>query len=53
MIKYEKPIVIMLEERIEKVTLQMCEHYCKWPAQYKDPDVLMNEKCEHCPLCEL
>jgi hypothetical protein len=53
MIKYEKPIVIMLEERIEKVTQQMCEHYCKWTSQYKDPDELMKDKCENCPLCNL
>ena len=53
MMNYEKPIVSMLEERIEMVTQQMCEHYCKWTSQYKDPDELMKDKCENCPLCNL
>ena len=31
---------------------EICDHVCKWPAEYKDSDDLWNEKCDHCPVTD-
>lgn len=31
---------------------EICDNYCKWPSEYKDPDDLWSEKCDHCPVME-
>lgn len=28
----------------------ICDHYCKWPSEYKDSDDLWSEKCDDCPV---
>lgn len=32
------------------VAEQICDHYCKYPAEYKDNDQMYDEKCDKCPL---
>lgn len=29
-----------------------CDKICQYPAQYKDPDDMIREQCERCPLAE-
>lgn len=38
---------------VEVVCEEICDHYCKWPDQYKDEDALIEEKCNDCPLNRL
>ena len=35
---------------VETVQEEICDHYCKWPSEYKDSDDLWNEKCDYCPI---
>lgn len=40
---------------LHKVASDICNHYCKFPDIYKDPDGednerLWDERCENCPL---
>ena len=31
----------------------VCDNLCRYPSEYKDPDDLWNEQCDHCKLREL
>ena len=35
---------------VETVQEEICDHYCKWPSEYKDSDDLWSEKCDDCPV---
>lgn len=30
----------------------VCDKLCRFPYEYKDPDVMWNEQCNRCPLGE-
>jgi len=35
----------------EKILEIVCDHLCKWPGEFKDPDDLWSQKCDRdCPL---
>ena len=38
------------ETAINAVQEELCDHYCKWPGEYKDCDDLWDEKCDSCPI---
>ena len=40
-------------ERVEQIMEYACDNLCRFPAEYKDPDDLWNEQCDHCKLREL
>ena len=45
----------LMDAVTEKVKARICDHYCKYPEQYKvnddtDIDRMLNEVCESCPL---
>ena len=42
-----------IDELIESVKERMCDHYCKYPAEYHDPDEMIETVCANCPLSEL
>ena len=42
-----------IPEIIEEIKEQICDKYCKYPGEYKDPDELIEKECENCPLCRL
>ena len=50
-----------ITDELLEIAEEMCDNYCKDPEQYlaqhKDPDkaydVLIEEKCENCPLFRL
>ena len=47
-------IINDIESKLEEVKQEMCDRYCKWPAEYGDrDDDLWKEKCDHCPLSKL
>lgn len=47
-------IIESLETEIENVKEEMCDKYCKWPAEYGDcDDDLWKEKCDSCPMSRL
>lgn len=35
---------------VETAQEELCDHYCKWPSEYKDTDDLWDEKCDRCPI---
>ena len=35
---------------LEDIAAEICDHYCKWPSEYKDSDDLWNDKCDDCPI---
>ncbi len=37
---------------IEQLKEYACDHICKWPSEFKDPDDLINQKCGYCKLEE-
>ena len=45
-------LVAKLQAQTEEVVSDMCDHYCKFPGEVKDED-LLNEICEGCPLNKL
>ena len=47
-----KVMVAKLQAQTEDVVSDMCDHYCKFPGEVKDED-LLNEICEGCPLNKL
>ena len=47
-----KVMVAKLQAQTEEVVSDMCDHYCKFPGEVKDEDML-NEICEGCPLNKL
>ena len=50
----EMGLIDKLDSEVEKIKEEMCDRYCKWPAEYGDcDDDLIKEKCERCPLCRL
>ena len=44
------------ENLIEEIKQQICDHYCKYPGEYKAKDSILdmqdmiNEVCDSCPL---
>ena len=32
---------------------KLCDNYCKYPSEYKDPDDLFNAHCYDCPMNEV
>lgn len=45
----------LMDAVTENVKARICDHYCKYPEQYKvngdtDIDRMLNEVCESCPL---
>ncbi len=48
----EIPIVKLNKNTAWDLAEKICDEYCKWPSEYKDPDQLWNEKCDHCPFTE-
>lgn len=43
-------------EIIEEVKEEMCDHYCKWPDQYKHVGsygMILQKYCDRCPLNRL
>lgn len=45
-------MIAKLQSQTEDVVSDMCDHYCKFPGEVKDED-LLNEICEGCPLNKL
>ena len=45
-------LVAKLQAQTEDIVADMCDHYCKFPGEVKDED-LLNEICEGCPLNKL
>jgi hypothetical protein len=39
--------------KTDQIMEYVCDNLCKYPAEYKDPDDLWNEQCDHCKLIEL
>jgi len=37
---------------IEELKEYACDHLCRFPSEYKDPDYLIRERCDHCKLAE-
>lgn len=37
----------------EDLAVDICDHYCKFPGEYEDNDLMIEEKCNDCPLGEL
>ena len=37
----------------ENLAVDICDHYCKFPGEYEDKDLMIEEKCNDCPLGEL
>lgn len=48
-----KDLFDIIRDELESITETMCDHYCKWPAEFKEPDELVDRVCEHCPLASL
>ena len=48
---------ITVSEIMEEVTEAICNHYCKWPEKYAhesiDYEIMLEEKCDDCPLNRL
>ena len=44
--------IAKLQAMTEDVTAKMCDHYCRFPREVKDED-LMAEICDECPLNKL
>lgn len=40
-------------ERADQIRIYVCDFLCKYPSEYKDPDELWKEQCDHCRLIEL
>lgn len=40
-------------EIIDEVAADICNHYCKYAAEYTDFEDLIKERCEDCPLNRL
>ena len=38
------------ERAVDTAQETICDHYCKWPSEYKDSDDLWSEKCDDCPV---
>ena len=41
--------VVIDKNRLDEVTEEMCEEYCKWPDELSNQEEL-DAKCEECPL---
>lgn len=45
-----------MAELIEEIKMQICDHYCKYPEQYKvanddiNFDTMLHERCNNCIL---
>ena len=39
--------------KTDQIMEYACDNLCRFPAEYKDPDDLWNEQCDHCKLMEL
>lgn len=39
--------------RAEQIMEYVCDNLCRYPSEYKDPDDLWNEQCDHCKLRKL
>lgn len=52
---------MLIIDQLQSIAVEMCEHYCKYPEQYKaiysDPDEawfkMRHDKCFGCPLLKL
>ena len=40
-------------EDLEKIKSDICDHYCKYPGEYKDQDEMIDTVCVNCPLLKL
>jgi len=40
-------------EDLEKIKSEICDHYCKYPGEYKDQDEMIDTDCVNCPLLKL
>lgn len=50
----EMGLIDKLDSEVEKIKEEMCDKYCKWPAEYGDcDDDLWKEKCDSCPMSRL
>ena len=48
----QKPVTKIIDD----VRTEICDHYCKYPAQYPTQDrydKILDEQCETCPLNRL
>ena len=41
------------DEDLEKIKSEICDHYCKYPGEYKDQDEMIDTVCVNCPLLKL
>ncbi|MBQ7222375.1 MAG: hypothetical protein IJS02_02790 [Bacteroidales bacterium] len=41
----------LTEEQCYEIAEVACD-LCKYPGEYKDPDALISERCERCPVFE-
>ena len=39
--------------KTDQIMEYVCDNLCRYPAEYKDPDDLWAEQCDHCRLMEL
>ena len=40
-------------KELAEVSEEVCDYACKWKEQYKDPDELIDKRCEYCPIMKL
>lgn len=40
------------KEQTEGMKEEICDHFCKWPYEFKDPEDLWNDKCDDCIVME-
>ena len=50
--KFIQEVGVLDSERLEKITGEFCDRYCKYPCKTKNQDEL-DEICESCPMNEL
>lgn len=39
--------------KTDQIMEYVCDNLCRYPSEYKDPDDLWNEQCDHCKLRKL
>lgn len=42
-----------IPQQLTEISEYVCDHLCKYPGEYEDPDEMINEVCDTCPLTKL
>ena len=43
-------VPVITAQRMVNLLDTLCSDLCRWPYEYKDPDVMWNEKCDNCEV---